>query len=251
MGWADILGQALVGGAMGFTGSRADSLEKEEARAEEEAMMNLKRSWQVEDKLWDQRMADVQWGRQQDLSDRKHEQAKELRGMDQDFQSGLLEDKQEHDREMQKPSEFEQMLGAFGKDNTYGLLQSKYSGEKKDYQVRPQDYINAEENIDAGYTAYVTGLRGEAKNNPKSKKEWAKEEMPKSYGYVYGSSKKKGDTVKDAVDEVEDSTGTIKERLDRAMSSANKEVAVNSVMEGLDEKQREIAKSYLFNTYKK
>ena len=138
MGWADILGQALVGGAMGFTGSRADSLEKEEARAEEEAMMNLKRSWQVEDKLWDQRMADVQWGREAKQRDKEMSHQRDMAKDQYSNQKGLLEmeheyglDRIDKEHKYDKPSDIRQIIDLFGVDGAKDLIEAQYLGKSK------------------------------------------------------------------------------------------------------------------------
>ena len=52
--------------------------EKAEAKAEEEAMMNLKRQYQIEDRMWEQRMNDVQWGREVKQRDKEMEHQRGL-----------------------------------------------------------------------------------------------------------------------------------------------------------------------------
>lgn len=111
--WADILGQALAGGGLGFSSSRADTLEQQEAIEEEKAMLNLKRQFQIEDRLWEERMADVQWGREQQLADKQYGREQQLadkqygRDLQRDEtafsrQKGLLEQENEYNIELQK-----------------------------------------------------------------------------------------------------------------------------------------------------
>lgn len=171
--WADILGQALAGGGMAYTGSRADSIAQEEARAEEEALMNLKRQYQIEDRMWDQRMADVQWGRQvaENEKSRQHQRdmAKDQQASQNEYKQWAMDFEENRRRynEEEAPTDLDKKVKSLK-----GLLESGDITEKqynsaldgllttgKEYQTRPQDTFNAINTAKELYHNYLATLR--------------------------------------------------------------------------------------------
>lgn len=278
MGWESIFGAAATGFGAGFSGGMRDEVLRDEAYEEEKAIMNLKQQHNIEDNIWKQRMADVQWGRELQLADKKMQHEKGLladeREAEMDNRQWAVENEQgnrQWQTEFAQKAQDNQMgtIGVMAKDlknlnfsdeeikniitatNTRGR-----HGSKKDIG----DITKLQESVDAAYEDYKSGdefqtqeswkpfgIGDEPGAKPMEKEQFTQQNYPWTHPILYpqGGEPAAGGGAGGGAELPDELSTVLYSALDNAMKSEDPRGSLKGIIDTLPDKMKPFAMNYL------